>query len=1603
MKGLYCCILILLISSISSFGQVNSIASGDWNNVNTWDCGCIPDFNSGTITISALNTVTIPTGYTTTSDQIVVQGDGILDVSGTLIIANSGGTDLLIEQADFISTFADGLVEALNGGIIESRSVISSNASNLVFQSGSQYQHNQNGGAIPTATWQSLSTCSVTGVTSTAPSGLNQSFHHFVWNSAGQTTASIFLNGQLTTINGDFSVLSSNSKFLGLGYSAGSSSGTTTVGGSVTISGKSKLYVSAVATYTLQVGGSVNISADPDLSSNYPLLGTATGNVTINVSSDFNFSSIARTMRLVASSGTCSLNVSANLSSANGTIEMSAGTGIGTINVSGNVSFTSGTITQTSTGSGAINFNGSGTQLFTGGGTFSNTINFTVSSTSTLDLSTYNVAGTGAFTLNGNLKVGSTNAAGAIQSGTTAGNIRVSGTRTYASGSTITYNGSAAQYVGSGHPASSNVHTVINNSSGVTLAANTTITGNLTLTNGNLSVAAFTLTLEGNFTPNSNFLNVTGTSSITINGSGTFGTLATTGSTTISNLTINRTASGTVTLGSDLTIAGILTQTVGDITLNGHILTISGAFSRTNGSINADASANLIINGSGALPAAVTFAGSQALNTLTVNRSGSTLATTSSLTITNLNLYSGTFDNGGTITMASNGVITRKEGSIINNTPSATTSYDIIYDIASDITTASEIPTVSTALRNVTKTGGALLTLNKAVTINGNLALSNGSLNASTYAIDLKGNFVANAVSTLTSSPVTFSGTTVISGGSPVEFGSIAVTGTLTPSINIQIDGNVVNNGTINAGSATTTFGGTTTISGSSASSFNNIEITGLLTAPTSTTMNVAGNFVNNGTFTHSNGTVTFNGNTSLSGTAATSFYGVTITGAFTAPSSSTLSIAGNFSNTGTFNHNNGTILFNGTTSAQSITGTFTFNNVNISNPSKVNNNGSISLIGTLALVSSGAIDADGSGSGVLTIRSTSVNSGGRVATLGTPANFTGQVTVERFVNGPAGWRYISMPLTNGNAGMWQSIFPVTGNFSNPSPAGVNNVTDSSAPSVYYWNSSTQAYVAVGSGAATGSTSLSDLTGYSPYTYLSGDFTISQRGNIRTGNASISIASSGYALVPNPYPSAIDWDNVTRTGLSNTMSIRVANGVFASYVAGGLATNAPYPGLTGEVATGQSFWIESAGATSLTLTESSKTSGQYQFLREKAPENYLRIALSSESQRDEALVWFLEGASTGFDAAFDARKMRNGYFEPGDGKVSYLNISTRSLGDSTDYAINAISPLSCNTSLNLRVKDVEAGDHTIEFSSLETLSLGYQVVLVDRFMGTEKIVSNGFHYDFIVSDDSTSYADDRFSLRFILPGSAYINSQVPPQINIESPCDPQNLAVNVQTQSNVSYQFIQNGVAIGESFLGNGDFVTFNIPKNQLEEGTNQFDMEASVPKGCDRFVYRDVISYDFVTVDSVYITREGNTLSSNIGDGNQWYKDGELIPDANGSTLDIAESGDYSVQVSFGGCSVQSKNLKVEINPLGEQFFKVYPNPASDKFTLVLPDAIDLELKGISFNDLKGARIFDQDSNPELLLKGKKTVDLTFVQAGMYILTISSADKTYHLKIIRK
>ena len=104
------------------------------------------------------------------------------------------------------------------------------------------YNHNGNGGSIPVTTWNTASTCNVTGITSTNPTSASftQNFGNFIWNNTGQTNPLVFNSSSFGT-KGTFTITSTNSTYVAM--ASGLSNTYTNSFAAITVNNNSKLYL----------------------------------------------------------------------------------------------------------------------------------------------------------------------------------------------------------------------------------------------------------------------------------------------------------------------------------------------------------------------------------------------------------------------------------------------------------------------------------------------------------------------------------------------------------------------------------------------------------------------------------------------------------------------------------------------------------------------------------------------------------------------------------------------------------------------------------------------------------------------------------------------------------------------------------------------------------------------------------------------------------------------------------------------------------------------------------------------------------------------------------------------------------------------------------------------------------------------------------------------------------------------------------------------------------------------------------------------------------------------------------------------------------------
>lgn len=288
-------------------------------------------------------------GGTSTANPTRLQIDGSMINSGTInMIANFtrlvvNGT--LTNSGALAITSSSALV-TVNGSFLNSSTNITSSASKLTFESGSTYEHRftTTDGRIPAATWNSNSTCLISGYTTntTYPGGLiGTNFSNFTWNTPSSTATNINLGGQLTSVQGNLSILSTGTSTLYLGQSD-SEPVSLSIGGDLIISGTSNVHIAQDA-----LGNSVTVAGSILHSSSSPFYASSgSGSTDITLSGDLSTSSTFNagigTLTFLGSGAAQSINGTVN--AGNISVLNDAGVNVeGTVNLTGSVTLNSST------------------------------------------------------------------------------------------------------------------------------------------------------------------------------------------------------------------------------------------------------------------------------------------------------------------------------------------------------------------------------------------------------------------------------------------------------------------------------------------------------------------------------------------------------------------------------------------------------------------------------------------------------------------------------------------------------------------------------------------------------------------------------------------------------------------------------------------------------------------------------------------------------------------------------------------------------------------------------------------------------------------------------------------------------------------------------------------------------------------------------------------------------------------------------------------------------------------------------------------------------------------------------------------------------------
>lgn len=371
----------------STFNIIIATAATDYfrtKQTGTW--AAIGSWQSSSDTSNWIDATSAPTSSAT---SITIRNGHTITVG-----ASASSKNMTIESGGFLAvntSFSISGTNTVNGTWNQSTTTPITNTGTLVFNAGSVYNHNANGGTIPTATWNVASNCNITGFTNASavngPAGIGQTFGNLTFNNSGSSNfINLFSSTGSITVAGTLTVGPSTNN----NVSFSNSTGTITVNiNKIIVSGGYLSGVGASAIVNLTVNtdlvisgngifrqssgtGSANVTVNNDVVINdngvIQLVGGTNSNVaaqTLNVQRDFIINGVVAQLNMKpnsTSSAVPTVNVGRNFSSNNtdaGAVDVDFGAGTVTnsaINITGNLTHTGNGVYQTSSSSQAKGF-----------------------------------------------------------------------------------------------------------------------------------------------------------------------------------------------------------------------------------------------------------------------------------------------------------------------------------------------------------------------------------------------------------------------------------------------------------------------------------------------------------------------------------------------------------------------------------------------------------------------------------------------------------------------------------------------------------------------------------------------------------------------------------------------------------------------------------------------------------------------------------------------------------------------------------------------------------------------------------------------------------------------------------------------------------------------------------------------------------------------------------------------------------------------------------------------------------------------------------------------------------------------------------------------
>ena len=449
---------------------------------------------------------------------------------------------------------------------------------------------------------------------------------------------------------------------------------------------------------------------------------------------------------------------------------------------------------------------------------------------------------------------------------------------------------------------------------------------------------------------------------------------------------------------------------------------------------------------------------------------------------------------------------------------------NVEYDAFSNqtITNAYSYATLTISGSGIKTLQGNLPSLVSTAANGGNIFVNSGTLNLATFTAN-RGTSVAG-------------GKLQIADGASLQLGAAAYFPSNFQTISFHANSNAIYNGTNQTISSQT---------------YGNLILSGGIKSTTGVVTALGGLSVVSGT---------------LNASHVMSVRDLSIAAGSTLENTGTIKIAGTATNNGTFDATLGIVEFNGTTAQSVSSGLFTNNTVQhlvISNNVSLDDadtiTGSLTVNAGNTLTTNDQLVLKSTASGTAYINELPVDGSGNAT-----AFINGKVSIERYIPARKAWRLLSIPVRSATAPTiseaWQEGVTGASITQNPNPGYGVHITggtsangfdqsSTNAASIKYLNTSVNNFTALPSTPGT----LRPITDFAGYmVYIRGDRSINLmlgaaapttsttlriKGEVKTGNQQTTVNASGFTVLGNPYPSAIDFATLTRNNVKNSFYI----------------------------------------------------------------------------------------------------------------------------------------------------------------------------------------------------------------------------------------------------------------------------------------------------------------------------------------------------------------------------------------------------------------------------------------------------------------------------------